>query len=417
MTELPTIFAFQRSALDVQDIGRISPSEVSFDVTRGVVDYERELVRAGPLRASWKFVEGERGVTLSGVRYWFKQMLLARIDEMFDGQRTWSGRVWEMTYEEMGVRLTKTMDGMANAVNVDFRSTTGDLARTHWDPDAVPDNGLDAESIGEFGRFDAVVTINTTSATEALERQAAELAKRKNPYTLPPSFTDRDGPATIEITAVGAPILCNSRYILPGELCDFASEAPEITVSELIEQIVEDFCGDWLTVVSIAENDTVTVQDVPQSVRAWDRLEELVALRDSDGNRFEMIITPDYGFIYQQLDETPVYIWLPPPDGIVRPDRKTPTWDARPAVVQIYDPSVLPELPDSGMSATNLALIERVSMQQGAPRASFHSAQLTDEDWRVALEAHTRWLDNRTRAQERAAGGGRGEDDGRLSIL
>lgn len=360
--------------------------------TNGVTRYEQEW-QEGPSTASWRFVAGENGITERDLLYWFDNRLGNMIRADWAGARVWEGYVWEMTLLIDGVLYTQSLSDYASAVLGEYTDANGDRQYGEWQ------NNYEAAS--RYWQKELIISLSTATSTagedsdlnaEANERAAAWLEKVSSPYTTQVAYTTEDG-AWLDVSCGGRIAVANNRWMFPwgdppGEGHLWATST---TVGDEIQRILDDYMPNLLTPVDIAANDTPTKIGVMTKTRAWDRLLELVSLRNSDGKHYELIVEPDGAVVYRQVDTTPDYLRIPG-RGIETLTGRIPTWDARPGIIRTLDTAGGPAMPDTWLPDRNLVYAERVTMGQGDAVASFGSKTITAGDYYSEMDRNARWL-------------------------
>jgi len=309
----------------------------------------------------------------------------------------------------------RTMEDFANAIVCTHSEDTNDGYVSFANADAskytVDPNDdyfvTDSQSIALYGRQEVSLS-SSGSDGEALEYALASITRLPdmNYYEISPRG-EQD--AQLRVSAVGNMVVANKILLLGDRLRyhpDYTEynwgdppSDPALTfdwsVSDEIRRIVEvvNETGGWLYVIKIDENDTQTRVGTSSAQGAFDRLRELSQLRDTEGNWFVLSVTPDGGVTYEKMVMRPDYLLTTYEQGITRPDGTTPTWDARPGLIEMIGGALGPPSPSSWLDMAGYIPIERTSMRDGDEFAAFHRREISVTDEFATVQANIRWID------------------------
>ena len=179
--------------------------------------------------------------------------------------------------------------------------------------------------------------------------------------------------------------------------CDRIAYGGAVTVGYEVRRILNviNYHTGWLYSKALATNDTVTAAGVSSSIGAWDRLLELVKLRNSEGEYYRLKVLNDGGVVYEKFSEDVSYIRYPLPRGIETVGNTTPTWDAKPGIIKRIGDSPGKALPSTWLSDNRLAYYERTVMRDGDSVATFHGREWDTVDEYSAVDANNRWIESR----------------------
>ncbi len=402
------------------------------EFTNHVRNYEHEHIE-GPYRASWVF-EQEEGVTQRYIlENWFDSRIMNQVEVRYKGATCWKGFIWELELQVGKVIRTKSMTDVANAViakNPEYSEDEGndpyiDFYHAGVDYD---DNSsywmVNKTSIAEYGRHEELLTSNGSDG-EALELAMSHISRSAEPFNPSVVLKPEETANTLRISAVGRMVIANKVQLLDDQLrYDWTyyhmshgdkyyifesrdstrqnlyysgeEDDSEWTVSHEIARIISliEYTTGWLYPISISPtNDTPTRVGSQNATKAFDRLLELVELRNQDEEYYRMTIDYDGGVIYEKLHEDTPYVLRTADIGVTYPDGTVPKWEAKPGIIKSIVGSYGIAMPNTYLSDSRLIPIERVSMRDGDEVASFHGRNVDAGDEIRALIANNNWLE------------------------
>jgi len=390
------------------------------DFATSAIEYQHEHTQ-GPLQASWKLEDGYGQATEAGLRNWFNNRIMWPIVEMYKGITSWSGYIWEMRLSVGNRVYTTTMDGVYNTVLVKYKNDDGDDVYTDWVTDSI--------SVGRYGSREYILDVNTTSADEAEARAAGFLRLSAHPFSGPPQLYNTLEKATLDVTAVGNIALANGIVLRDDKLRSHPGypawdgddqlhyiKATEVngepwTVGQEVKRILDvvsyissdaigtsDILGawkqkGWIYPGKVDANDTPTAMGVPSSTGAWDRLQELAKVPNKDGEIYELKVGWDGRVDYEIETQRPAYVAYPSPGRIEKFDRSIPTWDAKPGLIKLLDPSVEPiSLPSARYYDKDLVKSDRVTMRDGDEDCQFQTIKDNEIERWAAEDSISDWV-------------------------
>jgi len=217
--------------------------------------------------------------TRQELQRWFYERLGYHVAERTNGVVTWEGMIYEMDLTTAEVTRRRSLDAMTNSVlirRVDYEG--------HNRPHATYAN---TQSQGRYGRRDDVATIHMGQAPDAPTMGNRILKEAAWPWARP--VTVRKGGAdSLTVTVCGYAFAANWRYIYnyhtpkvrPGGGDDLA----QIAIPAFLKEIADSYLTQFLTWTDDAASRTNTLtvlHNITSDIRAWDWLQEQVALGDT----------------------------------------------------------------------------------------------------------------------------------------
>ena len=263
----------------------------------------------------------------------FEQWLGAHIQEQSGGAVTWEGLVYEMELSHGGSVYRRSLDLMANAVNVTYQ-TEGAVSETGF--------STQAQAIARYGRKEEIVSVDNVPTATAQGLRARYLAGNAWPWARPISLGPRDQ-TRLEIRACGYVFTAQWLYLQAGDGSDHDLDHWINSIVGTAEGLSSDHGGSvsgagdcqFLTAGSLASNTLQRKQAIESDIRAWSQLAELAALGDSSGDPWRVWVDVGRRLHYQAIELAPRYY--------VRGDRIYETaggraeanpWLMRPAVIR-----------------------------------------------------------------------------------
>lgn len=359
-------------------------------LTTGAVGWQQEIVD-GPNTASFKFLDGVKGVDQTGMRAWFDRRLMSQVLARYGHRSVFGGYIHSMELDWNDLFLQKSVNNMANSVICSFTDENGDPQYSDW--------FLDERSITAYGYKEKVVSIRGTSLGEAEARAYAHLQEYTNPYKSAGTFK-KTSRANLRVNIKGRQWFGDYVFLLPDRLRyhpdhgDYEYGA-ETTVGDEIQRIAEiiSYTSGWMYPLSIAENLTPTRMGVSSQMGAFSRIKELTFLPRPD-ETFEnhtpmsLFVNNDGGIVYGERDPNIIYIRKPPPTGIETGNGRKPSWDALPGYLWIQDPQHEPDMPTDIKEDGYKQWIHRISMKMGAPEAILLPRERDLEDYISDVESN-----------------------------
>ena len=423
------------------------------EFSAGVTDYRQQWLE-GPAEASWYF-ELPDG---SGVQSWFNSYFMNQVRVYEGASEIWRGWVWTMEAITPGGTLYGSMGDVNNRIKVrrtnsegktDYRPkelfTGGSPGGEEW---TVPAWASHQKSVDTYGPLEYIASTSTTDSDEAEAYARMLLARTSAPYQAPPAavVSNRN---VLSVTCIGAVGLANRIMLSDGYIMytftepdgDFpadnnadADDATKLlryageddptgrvwgytgagydtdsyTVGDEVRRVVrvlQAATGGLIYPLDLAANDTATAAGVSSVTGAWDRLRELAATPNSDGEGYVLQMTVDGGVIYKRLLDLPVmYRAFPNGDGVRHLDGSIPRWQARPGIMEMVGnwgvrlPGTYTDYADGSVTVEDAppylpagqVYAERVDMGDGDEVASFNARQETPTDYRRALDRELR---------------------------
>lgn len=299
------------------------------DINREAQGYRRaKSFWGGDLNASWTLY-GEFEYLAS----WFYERLGCHYEEKSSGRATWHGMIWDMTLYHRGRARTRSLDTLDNYVSATYIDSADEIHTT------AP--AINAPSVGQFGRFEELISMDNYDATPAEARRDAFLARRGWPHVIPDAGALESGETRLDVVAAGYASTASNRFVS-------VANGSDDTLSNYLQAIITTDC-EFLQIGSIKTNSFAVkrLMDIPQ--RAWDMIEELLALGDASQNLYQLTVDPGRYVRYEQLDTaTPRYYIrgngiYTAPGGDVSAD----LWAIEPGLVRDMDYAVSRSEPDA----------------------------------------------------------------------
>ena len=261
----------------------------------------RRSIRA--LGGSWQgtlTVRGEIGDLVAMFYNW----LGGHIEESA-GIKTWQGLVYEIELEHEGVRRIRTLDQMANAIDVSYQ-TGGEVSSAGF--------STQAQAIARYGRKEARLSVDNMPAATAQAYQARYLAQHAWPAPRPVAVGQAAGPV-LTVRACGYAFTANWLFVQAGDGAEHDIDHWISAVVGTAYGLSSDHGGSvsgagdcqFLMAGNLASNTLQVAEVLDGDLRPWSLLEELAGLGDSSGDPWRVWVDLDRKLQYAALDLEPAY--------------------------------------------------------------------------------------------------------------
>lgn len=260
------------------------------DITAKAQYWQRSLAaNGGPWDGSFRIV-----APLHELQDWFYNRLGYHVQEVAGGV-TWAGLIYEMELTYLGATRRRSLDDVFNYVKAKYTYTAGEKET------AV---AQDATSVARYGRKEEILTLNDYPQAAAEAQRDLFLRQQAYPWPRPLTANVGTGESYLDVTCLGYWKTMAWRY------CSVTT-GTEANVSTFIDAILDADCADYLTVGAIRENTLQVKQATPSPQRAWDVLQEQVALGGTvggvAGSPYRLYVDNQRRVFYEPVDTTPVY--------------------------------------------------------------------------------------------------------------
>ncbi len=228
----------------------------------------------------------------SEAQHWFYNYLGYHLEETTSGAVTWEGMIYEMELTVNGVTRRRSLDGMWNAVTVDYiDATTSATAETGY--------AQNDDSVGRYGRKELRVTTDDTTMAMATAARDTQLRVSSWPRTQPVGELEMKRANGLKVMVCGYVFTANWRYTT-------VKDGATGTVSDWIRDIVSTDC-EFLTAGNIEQNTTQVVRNVQVSQRAWDTMKPLADSGDAGGALWRLFVAAGRRMNYSPMVMSPRY--------------------------------------------------------------------------------------------------------------
>jgi len=378
--------------------------------TTGVVGY-RQQITEGCDNASWKFLDGTKGLDNRSLRAWFDRRLMSIVVVKYNHLPVFQGYVYSMELDWRDLFLQKNIAPMANSILCSYRDENNDTQYTSW--------VLDIKSINLYGYKEKVITSNSTSPEEAEAKALAYLMFYSNPYKSPGVFK-KTTTGSLQVNVKGPATFGDHVTLLPDRLRYHPNHTEaagyvlgaETTVGDEIRRILEviQYTSGWMYPIKVEENLTPTRMGVNTQIGAFSRVLDLARLPRPDETsenyeRMRVFVNFDGGVTYEAPSKDPSYFRKPPPDGIEAVNGTKPKWEARPGYLKILDPQHEADIPTAVKTDGFLQYVERVEMKEGDEEASLMNREIDIEDFFSDVDANRRFIETWEKKDEEKLNG------------
>ena len=323
------------------------------------------------------------------LRQWFNNYIFKTIRQRAEGINTFKGVIWEMNLTIDGVKRTRSMDDIWNAVKTLYLEggvvTEGTLAE-------------DAISQARYGKRELFLSMGNEWPAASANAQAATMIKDT---TAPLPFIkkiSRKLKPGLEVVVVGDVFLLNNLFVTTGDGTDTTAG-----VGEYIKAILDSSTdNEFVRVGRISQSNNL---DVPQKTekqwevrkRVWDTILELNSLGDASDNPYDVWVDSYGRAHYQQTDSTVRYLWQGTQRGLVSAAGSSNKWAARPGVLR--DMTVRGKGTTSGsfLERDNDVLISTITVAENMIDPQLTPENIDDDDIEEAQERYEAWLEEESK--------------------
>jgi len=304
------------------------------DVTDEAIGWRRSMRAMGgywmgsfSLETKTQFLGGQGGA--QSLLDSFYNWLGAEIVEESGGFMTWQGLIYSMDLTYNGLVRRRDLSLMSNHVTVEYLDDAGENHYTTA--------GTAGDSISYFGRKEALITYDGLGGTVATAFRDRYVKENAHPYPRVVGFNpakelmNQDMPlATLDVQACGYIYTANWRF-------ETAGDGSADNLSDYITDIINTDC-EFIEVGNIASNTLQIYKDTPGQRRAWDVIQGLVEIGDTDGDPYSFMVGNNRLAYYKQVDTDPKY-YLREGKVYAAPSGNNPAdiWRMRPAVIRDMD--------------------------------------------------------------------------------
>jgi hypothetical protein len=227
----------------------------------------------------------------------FYERLACHLVERYGGNVTWEGMIYEMDLTIGGTTRRRSLDLMANYINLALTDNNGENKYTAG-------VSTSTNSIKWFGRREELLTIDgaNTAGIGTLEPEArcdTYLKEHAWPWARPVGALGIMDENQLVVNVCGYVFTSNWRYETVG---DDSTDDVSTYISELIATDCE-----WIKAGRIASNTLQVIKGVTIPTRIFDVIVDNTELGDQSGNPWRFYVDNDQRANYQQINVTPEY--------------------------------------------------------------------------------------------------------------
>jgi hypothetical protein len=250
----------------------------------------------------------------------FQTWLGWHVQEHSAGNVTWEGMIYEMEFEQGGVKRRRSLDLMSNAIRATYTDPTTNAATT------LAYTTQD-QSIARYGRRENTLVVGTLTTASATAQRDTALKENAWPWARPVSLSLKNAKPVLTVKVCGYVFTLNWEYTS-------VQDGATGNVSTFINDIIVADCP-FVSVGVIRTNTLQVKRATALTNRAWDTLRDQVVFGDASGNPWRLYVDVGRKVYYEQIVTTPKYYLF---DGGLRSSIGESVgvfpWLVRPAVVR-----------------------------------------------------------------------------------
>jgi hypothetical protein len=213
------------------------------------------------------------------------------LEEQVGGETTWEGLIYEMDMHHAGVVRRRSLPLLWNYLLVDYISDADTTVTTSVTQDL--------NSLAKYGRKEEVLTLDGVTAAMAQAYADTYLKENAWPWARPVAVSNATAPR-LDVIVVGYVHTANWRY---ASIVDETTTNLNVWIKDIVDA---DF--EFLSTGFIATNALQVVRKINMRRRGWDKLEELRALGDTNGDLYQLSVSAGRRVNYGKVGTEPRYL-------------------------------------------------------------------------------------------------------------
>jgi hypothetical protein len=238
----------------------------------------------------------------------FDRWLGNHVEERTSAGRTWQGLIYEMELAHKGARRRRTLQLMANAVDVMYQDA-GEVVSAGF--------ATQAHSISRYGRKEEILSVDNVPEATAQALRARYLAGNAWPWARPVAVSAGAGQdeTCLELRACGYVFTAQWMLLQAGDGSKDDIDAWLSAIVGTAEGLSSDHGGatagagdcQFLRAGNLASNTLQVKTAVDSDTRPWSKIEELAGLGDSSGDPWRAWVGWDRRLHYEPVQLSPRY--------------------------------------------------------------------------------------------------------------